>query len=258
MKENVHENHRERMRDKYITQGADGLDPHELLEIMLYYSIPRSDTNPLAHKLIDTFGSFSGVLDAAPEDLATVEGVGKKTAVLLKLFLDVQRAYKEDQLKNIKRFSRIDEFGEYLLPRFIGRRNEIVVLMCLNSKNEILCTNILFEGSVNSALFDVKKLVSTAIRVNAASVVIAHNHPGGIALPSSKDIETTVQVLQLLNSLGIILRDHIIFANDDFVSMAQSPILERASKDLHQMFLAQSPDFFIEENHDFFEDEPLD
>ena len=91
MKDNVHENHRERMRERYLLNGTDGMEPHEVLEMMLYYTIPRSDTNPIAHRLIDTFGSFSGVLDASADDLAKVCGIGSKAAVFLKLFNDVRR-----------------------------------------------------------------------------------------------------------------------------------------------------------------------
>lgn len=232
------------MRDRYIQNGTDGMEAHEVLELMLYYTIPRCDTNPIAHKLIDTFGSFSGVLEASVEDLAEVEGIGKKAAVFLKLFSDVHRVYEIDKVKNTKQLRSLEEIGQYLMPRFIGRRNEIVLLMCLDSKNEIICSHIMFEGSVNSAAFDIRQLVGTAIRTNAASVVIAHNHPGGIALPSAKDIQTTRKIMSILNQLGIQLTDHLIYASNDYVSLAQSQSLNRDAMELRQEIFAQNPAYY--------------
>ena len=222
MKDNVHENHRERMRDRFIQNGVDSMPPHEVLEVLLYYVMPRCDTNPIAHELIDTFGSFSGVLEASVEDLAAVKGIGKRTAVFLKLFLDVNRFYEVDKTANIKHFSTIEEVGEFLKPRFIGRRNEIVFMISLDSKNDIIAAQILFEGDVNSATLNIRQMIGTAIRLNAASVVIAHNHPGGVAVPSSKDMETTEYLFAIFKSLNIRLLDHFVFAGKDFTSIRQS------------------------------------
>lgn len=224
---NIHEDHRERLRERYIKEGVDGMEPHTVLELMLFYIFGRQDTNPLAHELIDTFGSFSGVLEAPVEDLAAVKGMGNKSAVFLKLFLDVYRVYLTDKKSNVKKLSTVAEIGDWLMPRFIGRRNEIVMLLCMDSKNEVISTNILFEGSVNAATFSVKALVSTALRVNAAGIVLAHNHPGGLALPSKKDVVTTLRIKFVLESIGLTLIDHLIFAEGDFVSLAQSNLLNR-------------------------------
>ncbi|MBE6891045.1 MAG: DNA repair protein RadC [Ruminococcaceae bacterium] len=244
MKDNVHENHRERMRERYLLNGTDGMEPHEVLEMMLYYTIPRSDTNPIAHRLIDTFGSFSGVLDASADDLAKVCGIGSKAAVFLKLFNDVRRVYETDKVKNTTRVTSFDEIGQYLMPRFIGRRNEIVMLMCLDSKNEIICSQILFEGSVNSSTLDIRKLVGIAIRTNATSVVLAHNHPGGLAVPSIKDIQTTQSIMKILNQLKIQLTDHIIYAGNDYISLAQSENLGEEAMELRQEIIAQNPAYY--------------
>lgn len=222
MKENIHENHRERMRDRYIRNGIDGMAPHEVLELILYYALPRCDTNPIAHRLIETFGSFSGILNADVEDIAAVSGVGRKTAVFLKLFLDVNRVYETDKTANVKKLSSISEIGEYLKPRFIGRRNETIIMLCLDSKNDIISSQILSEGNVNTAIISLKQAVGTAIRQNAASVVIAHNHPGGEAEPSMKDIETTKLLSAIFRSLNIRFVDHLIFGGDDYTSVYQS------------------------------------
>jgi len=223
----LHKDHRERMRNKYLELGLDKMEPHEVLEIMLYNVIPRMDTNPIAHRLINTFGSFYGVLDASAEDLMKVEGVGKTAALFLKLFPDVRRFYEADKQKNKKIFNTVDELGNYLLPGFMGRRNELVLMLTLTSKNEVICTHILTEGSLNSATFDVKKIIGGAIRDNAAKVVIAHNHPGGLATPSKTDKDSTLKIKNLLNLLDIELLDHIIYADDDYVSMSLSNMLDK-------------------------------
>lgn len=244
MKDNIHENHRERMRERYMANGTDGMEVHEVLELMLYYTIPRSDTNPIAHNLIDTFGSFSGVLEASVDDLAAVNGIGNKAAIFLKLFNDVHRVYETDKVKNTKHLKSLEDIGQFLMPRFLGRRNEIVLLLCLDSKNEIICSHIMFEGSVNSAAFDIRQLVGTAIRTNAASIVIAHNHPGGLAIPSLKDIQTTRRIMNILNQLGIQLTDHLIYAGNDYVSLAQSQNLTHDAMELRQEILAQNPAYY--------------
>ena len=164
--------------------------------------------------------------------------------MFIRLFNDVHRVYEIDKVKHTKQFRSLEAIGQYLKPRFIGRRNEIVLLMCLDSKNEMISSHIMFEGSVNSAAFDIRQLVGIAIRSNAASVVLAHNHPGGLALPSIKDIETTRRIMSILNQLGIQLTDHLIFAGDDYVSFAQSRELSSEALELRQEILAQNPAYY--------------
>ncbi len=221
----IHKDHRERMRNKYLEVGLDKLDPHEVLEIMLYHAIPRHNTNPIAHRLINTFGSFSGVMDASVEDLMKVDGMGKTSAIFLKLFPDIRRYYEADKQKNKKDFKNLDEIGEFLFPRFMGRREETVLMLTLSSKNEVICTHVLTEGSLNSASFDMKKVVGGAIRDNAAKIVLAHNHPGGMATPSRADRDSTLKIKKMLQLLGIELLDHFIYADDDYISMSLSNLL---------------------------------
>ncbi|MBQ7015085.1 MAG: DNA repair protein RadC [Clostridia bacterium] len=222
----LHKNHRERMRNKYLETGLDTMDPHEVLEIMLYNVIPRQDTNPIAHRLINTFGSFHGVLDASVEDLMKVEGLGKNAAVFLKLFPDVRRFYEKDKQKNKKSFKNVDEIGDYLLPGFMGKKQEMVLMLTLSAKNEAICTHILMEGSLNSASFDIKKIVGCSIRDGASKIVLAHNHPGGLATPSVTDRKSTLKIMNMLQMLDIELIDHLIYADEDYVSMSLSGLLK--------------------------------
>lgn len=218
--DNIHNGHRNRMREKFLEEGADAFRDHELLEIILYYCVPRRDTNPLAHKLINTFGSFSAVLEA-PVELLMECGLSRNAAVLIKLLPEVSRVYLDDKVGKNKIVTD-ENIGDKILAKFVGRINEAVLLMLLDSKGKELYCGIISKGSVNSSEIYIRKLVELAVKYNASTAVLAHNHPSGIALPSSKDIVTTKGVLQALRLVGVRLIDHIIVADNDYVSMAQS------------------------------------
>lgn len=218
--DNIHNGHRSRMKEKFLEEGADAFSNHELLEIVLYYCVPRKDTNPLAHKLINTFGSFSAVLDA-PVELLMECGLSRNAAVLIKLLPEVSRVYLDDKSGQHKIVTD-ENIGDRILAKFVGRINEAVLLMLLDSKGKELYCGIVSKGSVNSSEIYIRRLVGLAVKYNASTAVLAHNHPSGIALPSSKDIATTKGVLQALRLVGVHLVDHIIVADDDYVSLAQS------------------------------------
>lgn len=222
----MHEGHRQRMKQKFISSGIDGYESHEVLELLLYYSIPRKDTNEIAHRLLDHFGSFSAVLDAPIDTLSEIEGVGENTAVLLKLVPSLCRLYLDDKYRNIKKIISLDNVGDFLLNKFIGRTNETVYLLLMDNKFRELYCGIVNEGSVNSVDIYVRKIVELAMRYNASQAVLAHNHPSGIALPSNSDISTTISIKNALELVGVRLVDHIIVADDDYVSLAQSHLSE--------------------------------
>lgn len=223
----VHDGHRERMRKRFLEQGLDGFDNHQVLEMLLYYTIPRGDTNEIAHKLIKTFGSFSQVLETSVQDLCKVEGVGERTATMLSFVGSLVRFYLVDKKKlDGKSLNSINECIAYLKPYFTGRKNEAVYILCLDSKCKILVCKMLGEGSVNSAAVPLRKIVDVAMSSNATSVILAHNHPGGIALPSGDDVATTKQLATTLRSVDVILADHVIFADEECVSLAQSGIYD--------------------------------
>lgn len=228
--ENIHENHRERLRDMYLKGGFDSMAPHQILELMLFYAIARKDTNPLAHKLIDRFGSVAGVLDADPEALMTVDGVGKSTAAYLHMFVDVFRMYEMEKSTHTDQLTSVKDIGDRLRPCFIGAKNEKAFLLCLNSNMSVLSCDELSEGSINFTGIDFRKVVGIALRVRASFVVLAHNHPGATAIPSSADIATTRSVQDVLKELGIVLLDHLVFDDTDFVSMTQSGYISRYNR----------------------------
>lgn len=219
----VHDGHRARMRKRFLEQGIDGFAEHEALEMLLYYTNARGDTNKLAHDLINEFGSFARVLDASVTDLQKVKGVGPQTATLLSYMASVIRYYhvsKAEEHGTI--LSSVEQCISYMKPFFVGRQNETVYLLCLDAKCKQLACKLLGEGSVNSTAVPIRRIVETALATNATSVVLAHNHPSGLAIPSHEDIATTKVVANALRAVDIILADHLVYADDECVSLAQS------------------------------------
>ena len=136
--ENLHEGHRKRMKERFIKSGLDDFAPHNILELLLFYSIPRGDTNPVAHRLIDTFGSLSGVFDATPEELAKVDGVGENSAILISMIPQIARKYLEDKADTANIVGGCSDIGAFLLPKFVGRTNEALMMVSIDNKNKII------------------------------------------------------------------------------------------------------------------------
>ena len=219
-----HDGHRKRLKARFVKTGLDDFEPHNILELLLFYSIPRKDTNPVAHKLINQFGSLSGVFDARPEELMKIDGITESSAALIALIPQIARKYLEDKAEAVNIIGGFSDIGKYLLPKFIGRKVETIMLASLDNKNKIISCSIIAEGDSDRASISKRKIMEEAIRVNATRVVLAHNHPRGFAIPSSEDIFLTEEIYSLLKSVGIELVDHIIFAENDFVSLAASGI----------------------------------
>ena len=218
----IHDGHRQRVKDRFCKEGLDHFEEHQVLELLLFYCIPRVDTNPIAHALIERFGSLSQVLEAPVEKLEKVPGIGHNAAVFLTLVTAAGRYYQVNCATRSVALSTVEECGKYLLPYFYGRCNEMVYLLCLDAKGKVLCCKEIGEGSVNSAGVPIRRVVETALAANATSVVLAHNHPSGLAYPSDADIHTTERVARALAAVEIDLVDHIVIADDDYVSMIQS------------------------------------
>ena len=218
----IHDGHRERMKKRFLEEGLDSFTQIQALELLLFYCIPQKDTNPLAHALLDRFGSLSQVLEAPVEELRKVPGVGEHTATFLNLITEAGRFYLVNRSSQEKILPSLESCAEYMLPFFFGRKVETVFLLCLDAKCKVLCCKEIGEGSVNAAGISVRRVVETALSAGATTVVLAHNHPSGLALPSVEDIQTTRRVAMALSAVEIHLADHIVVADGDYVSMVQS------------------------------------
>ena len=218
----VHDGHRERLRNRYLAEGLDNFTEVQVLELLLFYCIPRRDTNELAHRLLDRFGSLSQVLDPRVEDLEQIDGIGHNAALFLSLVPAAGRYYSVNRANRCTILRNTTECGEYLLPFFEGRVQETVYMLCLDAKRKVLCCQMVGEGSVNSAGVPIRRVVEMALAANATTVVLAHNHPSGLATPSYEDIITTRRLAAALDAVEIVLADHVVVADGDFVSMVQS------------------------------------
>ena len=225
----IHDGHRQRLKDRFRQEGLDKFDEIQVLELLLFYAIPQRDTNPLAHRLLDHFGSLAQVLEAPVEELEKISGVGANAATLLSLTTALARYYMVNRGTQTAILTSTEMCGDYLLPHFVGRRNETVFLLCLDAKCKVLCCKEVGEGSVNSASVPIRRIVEMALSLNATSVVLAHNHPSGLALPSGEDVQTTRRLAVALDAVDITLADHIVVADDDYVSMAQSGLYRPGS-----------------------------
>ena len=218
----LHDGHRKRLKAQFLAQ-SDSFHDHQLLELLLCYAIPQGDVNVLAHRLLERFGSLSGVLDARPEALVQTPGVGEHTAVLLKLIPVLSGRYQADRASLGTILNSTQAAGSYLRPFFSqGARYEMAYLVCLDGKYKVLGCHRLGEGSVNAAEITVRKVMEIALAQNATAVILAHNHLSGLALPSNADLMTTQRLSSILQSVGLELLDHLIFTDDDMVSLRDS------------------------------------
>lgn len=221
----VHNGHRERVKNKFLLEGLDRFEPHAVLELLLYFAIPLKDTNPIGHALLSKFGSLSGVFDAPYEELIQVEGVGKSAATLIKLIPQMCRRYQENLDQDKTRIFSYNEAGRLLTSKFVGRSDEVVVLMLLDSKSRMIYCEVVNEGSATTANIYIKKIVKLAVQYNAVYAILSHNHPSGNCMPSKQDLNTTQWIHEALQTVEVNLIDHVIVSGNDFISIAKSGIM---------------------------------
>lgn len=222
MTEHLHEGHREKMRDRFIRdKGFENFEDHQILELLLFYANARGDTNPLAHKLIDTFGTLKGVLEARPEQLMAVDGIGKQAATLISMVVPLTRVWYRCAMEVPDRIGNSREAEDYCLSILAGERTERFYVVSLNAKCKVLGRRKISEGSLSEVSAYPRMVMETALNYNAHSVLLCHNHPGGTCAPSPEDITSTIQLQRLLNGVGILVLDHIIVAGNRTYSMIQ-------------------------------------
>lgn len=214
----IHDGHRQRIRSEFMAR-PDVFPDYKVLELLLYYSNPRKDTNPLAHVLMERFGSLSGVLDASPEELKKVEGVGEQTVVLFKTAKEVSCRYLAARVNPSKPIFTSDDIHQLLRPYFFGATEEKIYLVCLDSRNRCLGIRLINEGTVNTSAIVVRKLVEAALSLNAVSVIMAHNHPNGAATPSRADKMSTDEIEETLRAVNVRLLDHVVFDDECMYSI---------------------------------------
>ena len=222
----LHQKHRERVRSRFLKEGFSSFEDHEVLELLLFYAIPRADTNPLAHKLINEFKTANSLYNAPIEQICKKGGVSEKTAVLIKMIPELARHYNSLAARDIKYISTSQEAGEYVCSMIGRETNEVFAVICLNTQRKIIAFEIIDEGTVSQANIHPRKVVECALRHNASSVILAHNHPSAGAYASENDRLLTSQLCKVLEGIDIEVTDHIIAASHEkFISMADSGLM---------------------------------
>ncbi len=223
--ENMHEGHRKRLKQKYLDNGIESLSEIETLELLLFYSIPRRNTNDIAHKILEKFSNLEGVFNADAKLLAMVEDVGEHTAALIKLIKDIHFRIETNKTKPGVYFTNSYEAGKHLVEFFSNKQHEVLYAFFLNKGNRLLGWEKVVEGTADKIMVDTAQIVRAALRYKTCSVVLAHNHPGGKATPSNADKITTGVIRAALSVVGINLKDHYVIANGDYMSFNDSNIL---------------------------------
>ena len=225
----AHENdgHRARLRQRLMKEGASNFQNHEVLELLLFGSVPRKDTNKLAHNLLSKFGGFSGVLNASPEQLMEVKGVSEVTACNLSILKEVFLRYKKDELdkSNIRGLSSIIRYVQSAIADSFYER---VVVVYVDGSTTFLQEEEFTSDNAREVIVDIKKIVATAMRINAEGVVLFHCHSSGPCEPSEDDMHYTEKLYFALASVNITLLEHMIFNKDkQYYSFHESGIMQQ-------------------------------
>ena len=221
----THDGHRQRLKTEFLAR-PDSFPDHKLLELLLFYTIPQGDVNDLAHELVERFGSLAGVLDASVEELKKVKGVGDHTAVFLRMLPAVLGRYQGARTRLSAIINSPEEAYAWLEPYFFGARNEMVYVLCLDGKRQVLGVRKVAEGSIELAEVNTRRIAEEAIGLRAAQIYVAHNHVSNLAIPSQADWLTTDTLRGALRPIGIELIDHLVFVDGDMVSLKDSEHLK--------------------------------
>ena len=193
----VHAGHRARMRERFMKEGLSGFSEHEVLEFLLMFAIPQRDVNPLAHRLIDRFGSLSAVLESSPAELTRVDGVGENAAALLSLMPQLMGYYQHSAMGRKPVITNLAEARKYAGALFFGLHEERVYMICVDQSGRVLHPALMHRGTIDQVQIYPREVVETALRYHAHAVLLAHNHPSGVI-------------------------DHLIFAGNSVYSMTQN------------------------------------
>ena len=196
-----------------------------MLELLLFYCVPRKDVNAMSHNLINKFGSFTAVLNASLRELMAVEGIGYNAAVLLKMIPEFSRMYYlKSNTEKLALTDPVKTFN-YVKNLFIGKQYETAYLLCLNKRMELTKCIKIADGTLDETPLYPRLVVETALNAKAAGVILTHNHPSGDKMPSNADIILTSRISMALDVVGIFLRDHIIIAGDEYSSFLENGML---------------------------------
>ncbi len=222
----MHEGHRKRMKERYLHDGGfEHFAPHEILEMLLFSTIARGNTNGIGHDLIKEFGNIANVFEASPEKLKQVKGIGESSAYLLNMIPHLARAYQQAKWDREVTLGTLEQIGKYAMDLFIGKQKEEFRLICVDSKRRVFYEGAVLEGTINEVPAYPRIIVEEVIKRNAQYVILAHNHPSGSVYPSEADKIATEQIVTALEAIGVNVIDHVIVSGSSYYSMADMGLL---------------------------------
>lgn len=230
---NVHEGHRQRLKERFLCEGLGNFEKHNVLELLLFYSIPRKDTNDIAHELVNRFGSLKAVFEAPIEELCKVDGVSEHSATLLKLVPAVWTK-ATSEVDTSEKYDSISKLGKLMIKRYAGITKEIAYLVLLDNSWHIIDIVNLSEGTVNQVHLDTRRIAEHCIRTNASMALVSHNHPNGSIVPSTEDLTTTETLAKLFRSIHVEFLEHLLIAGDKFevlLSKSEGFFFQRADRE---------------------------
>lgn len=204
--------HRDRLRERFMTGGADALADYEMLELLLFQALPRRDTKPIAKALITKFGSFSGAITAAPEALSEVKGVGDRVIMCLKTVAASAHRLAREEVMARPVVGSWDQLLGYLRGVMAHEQNEQFRVLFLDTKNGLIADEKQQDGTVNHTTVYPREVIKRALQLGATAIIMVHNHPSGDPTPSGADVEMTREILDVGKKLGVTLHDHVIVA----------------------------------------------
>ena len=212
--ETLNDGHRARLRARFLESGGSALADYELLELLLMFAIPRRDVKPLAKRLLKHFGNLHDVLNAPPEDLETMEGLGVGTVVLLRLVHKLALDTRREKMRDAPMLGNRLDLMDYLYTRFAGHTREEFVVLFLDAQLKLLHEETLFTGTLTEVTASPREILKRALALNAAGLVVAHNHPSGMPQPSAQDKFFTNQLVLAMQCMHLTLHDHVIVGTE--------------------------------------------
>lgn len=238
---NIHAGHRQRLRDSALKHGLNSMHDHQVLEFLLTFVVPQKDTNEIAHRLINEFGSFAGVLEGEIDRLMSVKGVGEVVAHFL---------YNQKNFFNYYQANKLITYDDALISTYQTKRyfkallsnkpSEELYLVGLDNQSKVIYCNMIERGSSNRASANIRKITNVIINNGLSNVVIAHNHPNGSCEPSAEDDRFTKKLFLALSTNDISLLDHIIVGDDDMYSYCSSGEFEKYREEYKDVITTSS------------------
>ncbi|KOA18071.1 hypothetical protein CLHOM_35840 [Clostridium homopropionicum DSM 5847] len=225
MKKSLHNGHRQRLKNRFLQEGLQSFEDHEVLQLILFYAIPYKDTNEIAHKLINKFGSLSKVVEANPKDLEKISGISEHSSILISLFPHFIRKYMADRGKEKLSLDSSKKAGEFACSLYYGISYEVFYVICLDAQHNLLHYEIVHEGTIDEAPIYPRLIVESALRHKAHSIILSHNHPGETMNISESDINATKRIISALAPIEIDVIDHIIIAGNRYISFSEQKII---------------------------------